>query len=278
MTAAGVWYGLSMTTFIFDLDGTVYRDDRVLPGARETIDALRARGHRVLYASNNSTRTRADYLRKLEGMGLPVEHDGLATTAYATGLYLRDLPEPPRSLLVLGAPALAAEIVAAGLDARSDGAPPIDAVVVGLDRDFSYERLARAQAAILGGARLIATNRDPQFPAREGLKPGAGSVVAAIETAAQTQAVTIGKPEPYLYHALMKANHADPATTVVVGDSMLTDIAAAIPLRLYSVLVLTGVSEAPAPDATIQPDLVLPSIAGLIGGLQHARPDLVASD
>src|SRR5436189_5874366 len=134
-----------MSTFIFDLDGTVYRDDVVLPGARETIAALRQRGHHVLFASNNSTRTRDEYARQLDQMGLAIEPHGLVTSAYATGVYLRSLPEPPRSLLIIGTASLGEEIAAAGVEARMNGAPPVDAVVVGLDRAFSYERLAAAQ-------------------------------------------------------------------------------------------------------------------------------------
>ncbi len=263
-----------MSTFILDLDGTVYRDDAALPGARETIDELRARGHRVLFASNNSTHTRADYLRRLGAMGLSVEPDGLATTGFATGLYLRSLPDPPRSILVLGTRGLAEEIAAAGVDARMDGVPPVDTVVVGLDRTFTFATLAAAQAAVLAGARLVATNRDPQFPAHDGIAPGCGALVAAVETAAQASAVTIGKPEPHLYRSLMEATGADPATTIVVGDSMFTDIPAAVPLGLYTVLVLTGVSSAPPPD-TRPPDLVLSSIAELIPALERERPAFV---
>ena len=264
-----------MSTFIFDLDGTVYRDDVVLPGARETIATLRRRGHHVLFANNNSTRTRDEYARKLAQMGLTIEPGGLVTSAYATGVYLCSLPEPPRSLLLIGAASLGEEIAAAGLEARMDGVPPVDAVVVGLDRAFTYARLAAAQAAVLAGARLVATNRDPQYPGREGLAPGAGSLVAAVETAAQTTAVTVGKPEPHMYRALLDAAGADPRTTVVVGDSMQTDIAAALPLGLYSVLVLTGVSAAPAADARPQPNLVVPSVADLIPALERARPDVM---
>lgn len=266
-----------MSTFIFDLDGTVYRDDVVLPGARETIEALRARGHRVLFASNNSTHTRADYARRLAAMGLTIEPDGLATSGYATGLYLRNLPDLPMSLLIVGTQGLADEIAAAGLEARMDGVPPIDAVVVGLDRTFTFARLTAAQAAVLAGARLIATNRDPQFPGHDGITPGCGALVAAVEVAAQTTATTVGKPEPYLFRALMDATHADPSTTVVVGDSLKSDIAAAVPLGLYSVLVLTGVSAAPAPGTSPQPNLVLPSVADLIPALESARHELLSS-
>ena len=265
-----------MSTFIFDLDGTIYRDDVVLPGARETIEALRTRGHRVLFASNNSTRSRAAYAVMLGRMGLTLEPDGLVTSAYATGLYLRGLPHPPHSLLVVGTSDLATELVAAGLNARTDGVPPIDAVVVGLDRSFTFARLAAAQAAVLAGALLVATNRDPQFPGRDGISPGAGSMVSAVETASLATAVTVGKPEPHMYRALIDATGADPARTIVVGDSLSSDIAAAAPLGLYSVLVLTGVSAAPSADMRPQPDLVVPSVADLIAALAQVRPDLIA--
>lgn len=263
-----------MSTFILDLDGTVYRDEAALPGARETIEELRRCGHRVLFASNNSTHTRDDYVRRLGAMGLTIEPDGLATTGFATGLYLRDLPNPPRSLLVVGTAGLAREILSAGLEARTDGRPPIDAVVIGLDRAFTFARLAEAQAAVLAGALLIATNRDPQFPAQHGITPGAGALVAAVEVASQRTALVIGKPEPHLYSALMKATGADPRKTVVVGDSMLSDIPATVPLGLFSVLVLTGVTKVAPTGAP--PDLVIPSIGDLIPALERVRPDLLA--
>jgi len=264
-----------MSTFIFDLDGTLYRGDEAIPGARETVAALRARGHRVLYATNNGTRTRADFARKLMSMGFAVEPDSVVASAYVTGLYLRALPAPPRSLLILGAVAVAEEIAAAGLDARTDGAPPIDTVVVSLDRAFTYERLAAAQAALIAGATLVATNRDLRLPAPGRVYPGAGSILAAVEAASGKTATAIGKPAPRMYEALMRATGAAPGTTVVVGDNMLTDIAAAAPLNLYSVLALTGVSLAPPPDAKLQPSIVIPSVADLIPALEHARPELM---
>jgi 4-nitrophenyl phosphatase len=264
-----------MSTFIFDLDGTLYRGDEALPGAREAVATLHARGHRVLYATNNGTRTRADFERKLVGLGFIVEPDSVVASAYVTGLYLRALPTPPRSLLILGAPAVATEIAAAGLDARTDGQPPIDTVVTSLDRDFTYERLAAAQAALIAGATLVATNHDLQLPGENRVYPGAGSILAAVEAASGQTGTAIGKPAPHMYEALMRAAGATRATTVVVGDNMLTDIAAAAPLGLYSVLVLTGVSVPPPPDADLQPSLVAPSVAELIAALERARPDLL---
>ena len=99
--------------------------------------------------------------------------------------------------------------------------------------------------------------------------------VGCVETAAQTTAVTVGKPEPHMYRALMDTTGADPRMTVVVGDSIQTDIAAAVPLGLYSVLVLTGVSAAPAADARPRPNLVVPSVADLLPALERVRPDVM---
>lgn len=255
-----------MLTFIFDLDGTLYRGETVLPGAREVVTALRAQGHRVTFATNNSTRTRADYNALLAGMGFAVEEGGLATSAYSTAVYLAALPEPPRSVFVLGSEALEEEIVACLPGVRLDGAAPIDAVVIGLDRALTYDRLAIAQQAVMLGALFIASNRDLVYPSRDRLYPGSGAIVAALEASTGATATTIGKPEPYMYEQIMTATGATPATTVMVGDNLRTDIAAADILGLYSVLVLTGVDGVPdKDDSTVpQPDLVLPSVADLL--------------
>jgi len=255
-----------MRTFIFDLDGTLYRGETVLPGAREVVATLRAQGHHVTFATNNSTRTRGDYNALLAGLGFAVEKGGLATSAYSTALYLAALPESPRSVFVLGAAALEGEIAACLPGVRLDGAAPIDAVVVGLDRALTYDRLAAAQHAIVLGARFVASNRDHVYPASDRLYPGSGSIVAALEAATGVTATTIGKPEPYMYSQIMEATGATPATTVVVGDNLRTDIAAAAALGLYSVLVLSGVDVAPRKDdaSVPQPDLVLSSVADLL--------------
>ncbi len=255
-----------MLTFIFDLDGTLYRGETVLPGAREVVTALRAQGHHVTFATNNSTRTRSEYDALLGVMGFAVEEDGLATSAYSTALYLAALPEPPRSVFVLGSPALEEEIAACLPGVRFDGAAPIDAVVVGLDRALTYDRLASAQHAVLRGAHFVASNRDLVYPAADRLYPGSGSIVAALEAATGVTATTIGKPAPYMYSQIMSAAGATPATTVMVGDNLRTDIAAAAVLGLYSVLVLTGVDGVPdKDDASVpRPALVLPSVADLL--------------
>jgi len=160
-----------MSTFIFDLDGTIYLEDDLIPGARDTLAALRAEGHHVLFASNNTTLTHATYERKLAALDIAIEPHGLATAPRSTVAYLRTL-SPVRTLLVLGPPALSEELEEAGFTVRHDTARPIDAVVVGHDDAFSYERLRLAHAAVVARARLIATDGDRHVPRRAGLFPG----------------------------------------------------------------------------------------------------------
>lgn len=261
-----------MLTFLFDLDGVIYRDREPVPGAASTIAALRAAGHRVLFATNNGTSRREEFVARMAGVGVPATIDELGTSGYATAQYLRTRPTPPARTLVIGAAALQAELAAAGLRAAMAplseddwAAQPPDCVVVSLDRQFTYQKLAQAQRAVLRGAALVATNRDPQFPGSDGIYPGAGSMVAAVEAACRQQAVAIGKPAPLLYQMLLEATGADAGRTIVVGDNLLTDIAAAAAMGLPSILVLTGVSRREdVAQAQAKPDLVVATLPEML--------------
>lgn len=230
-----------MLTFLCDLDGVIYRDQEPMPGAADTVAAWRAAGHRVLFATNNATRSRAEFVQRLAAVGVPASESDLATSASATASYLRALPMPPATAYVVGAAALEAELRSVGIRIAGEDEQP-DCVVASLDRQFTYEKLARAQAAVLAGAALFATNRDPVFPGADRLWPGGGSIVAAVETACRRPATAIGKPGPLLYRILLQSAGADPARTIVVGDNLDTDIPGAVELGMPSILVLTGVS------------------------------------
>lgn len=266
--------GDDMSTFIFDLDGTIYLEDDLIPGARDTLDALTADGHQVLFASNNTALTPAAYARKLAAFGIAVAPDGLVTASGQTIAYLQTLT-PVRTVIVLGPAALTEEVEAAGFVLRHDTAQPVDAVVVGHDDAFSYERLRLAHAAVVAGARLIATDGDRHVPRRAGLWPGTASITAAIEMACGNSATVIGKPAGGMLRTLMASVGAEAATTVVVGDSIATDIAGAAALGLYSVYVLSGIARFQPEALTPSPSLMLPSVAALIPALHHARPDLM---
>ena len=243
---------------LVDLDGVVYRGAEPVPGVPAVLAARAAKGDDVVYVTNNSMWYRTDYVTRLSGMGAPVNPDHIISSARATALYLREYEAGVRKVLVVGGAGLVHELEDVGIEVVYSGdaaerwkqngrdaraaVGPVDAVVVGLDTDFTYGRLACAAASVRAGAKFIATNRDPVYPLEKGLMPGAGSVVAAIVAATSTQPTSLGKPEPLLLEVAAHAVGRKPNEAVMIGDSMVTDIPAAIAVGARSVLMLTGIT------------------------------------
>src|SRR5581483_3724933 len=171
-----------------DLDGVVWRGDEPIPGAPEAIAALRARGVRVVFLTNNSALTVENYLDKLERMGIPTTPDDLLTSAQAAAR----LVAARERALVVGGPGIVEALTGAGATAVTK--PPYDAVVVGWDRTFDYAKLTSAMRAVRAGARLIGTNDDSKYPMADGLLPGGGAILAAVAYASDTTPVVAGKP------------------------------------------------------------------------------------
>ena len=250
---------------LVDLDGVVYRGDEAVPGIADLLTARVAAGDVVVYVTNNSMHYRADYVTRLAAMGAPVSPDRVVSAPRATALYLVERLPAVRRVLALGAAGLDRELRDVGLEVVSAGhvaermakegldgwaaAGHPDAVVAGLDPQLTYMRLAAAADCVRAGARFIATNRDPIYPTERGLRPGAGSVIAAIEVASGVAPLVIGKPEPLLMAEAARAGGADPRDAVVIGDGLITDIAAARAIGARSVLMLTGVSTQAQVDA-----------------------------
>lgn len=235
-----------MPTVVFDLDGVIYVGARLLPHVAPTLERLRASGWDVCFATNGTTRTREGYRDRLGALGVDVDTAHIVSGASATAATLAGRDVPPRDVLVVGTDDLRAELRQAGLSVRAAGVPhaadPVpDVVVVGLDPDFTYEKLAEAQHAVLRGAELVAGNRDGAYPAEGRLWPGAGPIVAAIETASGRAATCIGKPEPFLFQEAVRSVRGTPPV-VVVGDSPASDIVAAHRAGAVGVLVLSGMT------------------------------------
>lgn len=245
---------------IFDLDGVVYRGDEAIRGAPELIGWLHEREAVVRFATNNSMVARSGYVERLGAMGIRTGVDEIVTSTSATVEYLRRHAPEVRTVLAVGASGMRDELLAAGLDvtmsgdaaAQSAGGPlgrAFDAVIVGLDPQLDYGRLAAAMAAVAAGARLIATNADSRYPTEAGFLPGAGSIVAALTTATGVAPTVIGKPEPAMFTAILEASGIDPGETVIVGDNPEADVVGAHRAGCASILVLTGVADANAADA-----------------------------
>jgi HAD superfamily hydrolase (TIGR01450 family) len=273
---------------LVDLDGVVYRGAEPVPGIAAVLAARAAVGDDVVYVTNNSMWYRADYVTRLSSMGAPVTPDRIVSSARATALYLRDLQPPVKRALVVGGAGLVHEIGDGGIEVVFSGdaaerwkangrdaaaaVGPVDAVVVGLDLEFAYARLACAAEAVRAGARFIATNRDPAYPHEKGLMPGAGSIVSAVETASGHTPVSIGKPGPLLLEVAAHAAGGDVTAAVMIGDSMVTDIPAAQAVGARSVLMLTGITtraQVVALAASLQPTEIAVDAAELSAALDR---------
>jgi HAD superfamily hydrolase (TIGR01450 family) len=258
--------------YALDLDGTVYLGDELLPGAADTVQALREAGARVVFATNRPLDTAAHYAAKLTRLGIPTEERDVVTAVDALVHYLR-AHHAGRSLLLI-----AEEVVAERL--RSEGfeiAEPAEVVVVSFDRTFDYAKLHAAYRAVReNGAAIVATNPDPYCPTPDGGLPDCAAMLAALEacTGARAEAI-VGKPSRHMAEALLERLGVDPARAAVVGDRLATDVAMADELGATGILVLSGATDAAdVVNSPIAPAYVLDDIAGLTGPLplMQGRP------
>jgi HAD superfamily hydrolase (TIGR01450 family) len=261
--------------YLLDLDGVIYRGEQVLPGARELVEWLDATGRRVMYLSNNSFATPDAVARKLARLGMP-RPEGRVLTAGGAAAQVLARRYPGGRVYALVMPEVAEMVAAAGLrlawQEAEDGPTP-DAVLVGLDRTLTYDRLARGLRAVLGGAAFIAVNRDPRLPVEHGFDPGTGALVTALEYASGRQAEIVGKPAPGIALEALRELDTPPSDALMVGDGLDLDVAAANAAEIDSALVLTGLStadEARAAEGDRRPTLIFDGLPELLAAAQRA--------
>ena len=237
----------------------LYLDKQGIPGAGEALDRLRAAGYQLLFVTNNSTKTRSTVVAHIANRtGFRAQISEVITSAWAAAEMLRGGID---RVMVVGGSGLTDTLRERGITITSDWRET-DVVVVGLDLDLSYERLRDAALAIQRGARFVATNTDSTYPTPEGLFPGGGAMVAALETVTGITAEVGGKPHPPIRELIRTAVGAGPVW--VVGDRPETDLALAGAEGWTRVLVLSGVTtDHTTVPAEYGPDLVLASIADL---------------
>ena len=262
--------------YVFDLDGVLYRGEEGVVHAAEAIARLRARVDppaRLFFLTNNSSQPRREYVAKLTRLGMPCTEDEIVTSASATAAYISEiLGVKSGVVLAVGGTGIADEMERVGLTVRRTAEPeiegePINFVVAGMDRNFNYHTLHRAQQAVLRGATFIATNRDGQYPIEGGKTiPGGGAMVAAIEACTDTTPVVVGKPEPLGLQIILERAGCAPTEALMIGDRMDTDVLCGNRLGVPTVLVLTGVTSPSqidkAPD-TMRPTYILTDLSHL---------------
>ena len=233
-----------------DLDGVVYRGEEFLPGAVRFFRATRLRGQPVVVLTNNSTASVDQYVARLAQAGISVERQQVVTSAVAAARWLarRDVRGP---VLAIGEEGLLAALAEHGISfvtGEEHAIPPdVQAVVVGLDSQFTYRKLHLACRAVRAGALFVGTNPDVTLPTEGGgLRPGCGSLLAAIAACSGVEPVVVGKPYPEMVEMALERLGATTAhrrrEVVVVGDRLDTDMEAAVRLGLRCALVLTGVT------------------------------------
>jgi 4-nitrophenyl phosphatase len=249
---------------LVDLDGTIYRGNRLIDGATKFLDWIRCRNIEYLLLTNNSTTTPEKIVNNLNFLGIQEMTSRIMTSALATAQYLLDIGAKNAKVFIIGENGLFQALIDQGFLITEEHP---DYVVVGLDRNVDMSKLSIGFTALLHGAKFILTNPDKILPVEGGVfVPGAGSISALLEYATGLSPIIIGKPHPLIYQIAARKLGYDPKELIIIGDSLETDIKGGQALGISTCLVITGVtSREQLDESNIKPDYVVNSLSDLIG-------------
>ncbi|KAH6897254.1 HAD-like domain-containing protein [Thelonectria olida] len=256
-------------TFLFDCDGVLWSGDHIFEGVPETIAMLRSKGKRTVFVTNNSTKSRSEYLKKLTGLGIPCEVDDIFGSSYSAAIYIArilKMPEGKSKVYVIGESGIEQELASEGVPylggtdpeyrrditpedfkAIADGSmldPEVGVVLCGLDFHINYLKLAVGMHYLKRGAIFLATNVDSTLPMHHDFFLGAGSVHVPLVNAIGKQPLALGKPSQAMMDAVEGKFQLDRARTVMIGDRLNTDIKFGVEGKLGGTLhVATGVNQ-----------------------------------
>jgi len=265
---------------ILDMDGVLWRGEEVLGDLPALFERLQAMGLKTVFVTNNATRSVAQYVARLRVLGLAVGPERILNSAQAAAYALQARLPRDAWVYVLGEDGLRATLSEAGFriankERREQMAvepDAVQAVVVALDRQCTYDDLKTATLLVRRGAYFLGTNPDRTYPTPKGLVPGAGTLIAALEAATGRQADIVGKPKPLLFRLALQRLGTRPEETLVVGDRLETDIAGGQAAGCLTAVVLSGVtSEEEALRWEPAPDLILPALTALVAFLERER-------
>ena len=247
---------------ILDMDGVLWRDSEPIGDIRDIFRAIQRKGWRTGFITNNATRTVDFYTRKLRQFGVEVDESQVLTSAQATGEYLLNLFPAGGKVYIIGEEGLIRILGEYGF-VHSNDRP--QAVVVGLDRDLTYEKMRRATLHLRAGALFFGTNPDPTLPTPDGIIPGAGSILAAVEVASGCKPTILGKPNPEIYRLALARLGCSPEQTLVIGDRLDTDIVGGVASGCQTALVFSGdIQPKDLELSDLQPDYVAADLTSLL--------------
>ena len=246
--------------FLIDMDGVIYSGGQLIPGAVDFIGALLDQDRPFMFLTNNSQRTRRDIMTRLNRLSISVSEKHIFTCADATATYLAR-QKPGGTAYVIGEGGLLTALHEQGFSVV-DKDP--DFVVIGECRTFNAEMMEAALNLLLGGAKFIATNLDQNCPTSNGMRPGCGALVSMLERASGKKAFSVGKPSPVMMRGARKELSLEAKRTVMIGDTMSTDILGGHQLGYYTILVLSGTTRSEdLATYSYRPDMVVGSIADI---------------
>ena len=251
---------MKIECFIFDMDGTIYLGGKLLPGAASLINHLQNQGTPYFFLTNNSSKSKLDYVNKLAAFNLPVTPDQIYTSGEATAIYLQR-EKPGARLFVVGTPSLEAEFARHGFELVQDNP---DIVVLGFDTTLTYKKIWKMCDFVRDGIPYIATNPDINCPTESGYMPDIGAIMAMVKSSTGREPdLVIGKPHPPIIQTILEKTGFAPAQMAMVGDRLYTDIALG-KAGITTILVLSGETRRQdIPDAPIKPDFVFENLAEL---------------
>jgi len=276
-------------TWLFDCDGVLWNGDALVDGAKEVLEMLRRQNKSIIFVTNNATKSRRNYKKKFDGLGIDATVDEIFGSAYAAAVYISSVMKLPKDkkVYVIGMSGIEEELKEEGI-AYIGGTDPADntlepfsledftldpsvsVVLCGLDTSINYTKLSKAFQYLTrnDGCAFLATNEDSTFPHSSGLLPGAGSLSAPLRFALGTNPLSTGKPSRTMLDCVRAKHDLDPTRTIMVGDRLNTDILFGQQGGLSTLLVLTGITKLTeitgASASEIEPEYVTASLGDLI--------------
>ncbi|KAG7096027.1 hypothetical protein E1B28_006709 [Marasmius oreades] len=277
-------------TWMFDCDGVLWQGERLIPGATEVLRMLREKRKKVIFVTNNATKSRKNYKVKFDQLGVEAHVDEIYGSAYATAVYISSVLKLPKDnkVYVIGQSGLEDELRDEGISflggtdpqdcttttpfslSSFTPDPSVAAVICGLDTSITYTKLSKAfkYLTLNPACHFIATNQDSTYPSADGLLPGAGAISAPLRYALGKDPLVVGKPAKTMLDCIKAKVHFDPKRTIMVGDRLNTDILFGQAGGLATLLVLTGItleSEISGPNPSpIVPDYITNSIGDFL--------------
>ena len=255
--------------YLFDMDGTLYLGDRLYDFTIDLLNAIRSSGGKYLFMTNNSSKSVADYIKKLEKLGISTTRDDFITSSQATAYYLKK-HHAGQTLYVCGTRSLIAELESEGFAVTTD-LSKVDCVVMGFDTELTFQKLHDVSYLLLTRKDLpyIATNPDLVCPTEFGSVPDCGSVCIGIKNATGREPIVIGKPSPLMPKLAMERWGYTPEETAVIGDRIYTDVKSGINAGATGILVLSGESTMQTvSESDVKPHLILENAGQLLAYLQ----------